>query len=701
MLLIITYLYLCNISQSQNGWILKNFAYDFNTVCFLDQNTGWVGSGVHLFKTSDGGSTFQLEFINEGIREIKFVNSNTGFIGGYNLYKTTNKGLNWLLINTGISNMSYDDICFINDNTGWIASLNFSKMIKTTDGGINWSLYYIDTASINSIFFVNETTGWCARYKYQYKKPLIKTTNGGLNWFYQDVDTNVLGIQKLFFVNVNTGFCSYQDNIYKTSNSGINWSLINNNLYATRLKFQDQNTGWATCLSNSVKKTTNGGLNFMIVDTSISFFSDVYFTTPNLIWTTGGHGILKKSTNGGQTWTSFNSNFGFYSKSLSISKINNTVWFDDFKSTDYGNTWMQFYNQVIGEIQCTNFINDSTGFLARTSRAIYYSWQDIMKTTNNGTNWITVLSTPFILSVTPVFKSFYFVNDFTGWAVGTDGMMYKTSNSGNNWLVQNTGTTFSLQAIKFINQFTGFCTATNGNLLKTTDSGLNWSLYPTGASAKLYGIFFTNINTGWITGENGQILKTTNSGLNWFSQNTNTNKNIYNIYFMDNDFGWACGDSGLILKTLNSGNLWRIDMINIGSEFNNIVFFNHNTGLCYGKGGTILKTTTGGATWYQNNSDFLPSSFSLSQNYPNPFNPTTSIKYQIKELSSPHVLGGDLVQIKVYDILGKEIETLVNEKQSPGTYEVTWDASAFPSGVYFYRLEAGDFKQTNKMILIK
>jgi len=89
----------------------------------------------------------------------------------------------------------------------------------------------------------------------------------------------------------------------------------------------------------------------------------------------------------------------------------------------------------------------------------------------------------------------------------------------------------------------------------------------------------------------------------------------------------------------------------------------------------------------------VPSSYSLSQNYPNPFNPTTNIKYQIKENA--------IVTLKIYDILGKEIETLVNEKQSPGTYEVNWNANAFPSGVFFYRLEAGDYSETRKMILIK
>jgi hypothetical protein len=88
-----------------------------------------------------------------------------------------------------------------------------------------------------------------------------------------------------------------------------------------------------------------------------------------------------------------------------------------------------------------------------------------------------------------------------------------------------------------------------------------------------------------------------------------------------------------------------------------------------------------------------PDKYSLYQNYPNPFNPTTNIKYQI--------INKKLVTLKIYDILGKEVASLVNEKQLPGVYEVNWDASQFPSGVYFYKLTAGDFSEVKRMVLIK
>ena len=92
--------------------------------------------------------------------------------------------------------------------------------------------------------------------------------------------------------------------------------------------------------------------------------------------------------------------------------------------------------------------------------------------------------------------------------------------------------------------------------------------------------------------------------------------------------------------------------------------------------------------------------FSLEQNYPNPFNPATTIKYSIPAFLNPSK-GGTLVQLKVYDILGREISMLVNEEQKPGYYEIKWDASNQPSGVYFYRITAGNYVETKKMILMK
>ncbi|MBK7159407.1 MAG: T9SS type A sorting domain-containing protein [Ignavibacteria bacterium] len=98
-------------------------------------------------------------------------------------------------------------------------------------------------------------------------------------------------------------------------------------------------------------------------------------------------------------------------------------------------------------------------------------------------------------------------------------------------------------------------------------------------------------------------------------------------------------------------------------------------------------------TGIQNTVNSVPEVYSLSQNYPNPFNPVTQLEFGISKLG--------FVSLKVYDLLGKEVAVLVNEKLSPGIYKATFNGSNFASGVYFVRMESGDFRDIKRMVLIK
>jgi Tol biopolymer transport system component len=98
-------------------------------------------------------------------------------------------------------------------------------------------------------------------------------------------------------------------------------------------------------------------------------------------------------------------------------------------------------------------------------------------------------------------------------------------------------------------------------------------------------------------------------------------------------------------------------------------------------------------TGIANNNNQVPKDFSLRQNYPNPFNPTTKIAYQLPKAGN--------VKLTVYDLLGREVHVLVNEFKQAGNYSVDFNASNYASGIYFYRIEAGDFKDVKKMVLVK
>ena len=169
-----------------------------------------------------------------------------------------------------------------------------------------------------------------------------------------------------------------------------------------------------------------------------------------------------------------------------------------------------------------------------------------------------------------------------------------------------------------------------------------------------------------MVGSNGTILHTTDGGITWSLQSKCTDNNLFAVSFTDENIGNIVGDNGVILRTETSG-VTFVEEINMTK---------------------------------------VPRDFLLFQNYPNPFNPATKIKYSLPNviLSGPADVEtgvGNLVTLKVYDVLGNEITTLVNEEKPPGAYEINWNAANLPSGVYFYRLKAGEFIQSNKMVLLK
>lgn len=112
-----------------------------------------------------------------------------------------------------------------------------------------------------------------------------------------------------------------------------------------------------------------------------------------------------------------------------------------------------------------------------------------------------------------------------------------------------------------------------------------------------------------------------------------------------------------------------------------------------GDGGTILRTTNAGVTFVEQYPSVNPNTLELLQNYPNPFNPSTKIRFVLPK--------SDHVTLKVFNLLGQEIETLVDAVHIAGEYEVEWNAKGLASGVYIYRLQAGEFVETKKLVLLK
>ena len=144
-----------------------------------------------------------------------------------------------------------------------------------------------------------------------------------------------------------------------------------------------------------------------------------------------------------------------------------------------------------------------------------------------------------------------------------------------------------------------------------------------------------------------------------------------------------------------TGTTWLRSETHTHNTFYNICFPTISTGWVVGENGSILKTTEGTTrvTPPANKTALSPSGYRLDQNYPNPFNPETAIRFSIPQK--------DHVTLKIFDLLGREVATLVNGPREAGTFQILYHAGNLPSGIYFYRLEATEFVQTRKFIIQK
>jgi len=208
----------------------------------------------------------------------------------------------------------------------------------------------------------------------------------------------------------------------------------------------------------------------------------------------------------------------------------------------------------------------------------------------------------------------------------------------------------------------------------------------------------TGLGSGNFIATHGGLFRSSDLGDNWIPMVPNHKFNTVSIVPSAlSPFGWvvfAFGVNGYY--SLDFTNFVSIDLTGITGEITCLA--TTSTHLLIGvndgtESGSMYRRPLDQILAIEDINSAVPQEYSLGQNYPNPFNPITTIKYQIPELS--------FVTLKVFDVLGNEIETLVSEEKSIGTYEITWYAEILPSDVYFYTLQAGDFIETKKMVLMK
>jgi photosystem II stability/assembly factor-like uncharacterized protein/pimeloyl-ACP methyl ester carboxylesterase len=313
----------------------------------------------------------------------------------------------------------------------------------------------------------------------------------------------------------------------------------------------------------------------------------------------------------------------------------------------------------------------------------------IKHTTDGGTTWSAQTS-----GTIRNLKAVHFNDASTGWVVGNVGVIKHTTDGGTTWTAQPSGTSRNLTAVYFIDASTGWVVGSSGLITHTTDGGATWAAQPSGTSSNFTGVHFTDASTGWVVGDLGAITHTTDGGTTWMAQPSGTSSNFTGVHFTDASTGWAVGDLGAITHTTDGGTTWNQQITGRSNRLDDVYFTDANTGWTVGSGGIILHTANGGVSFVEEEEiQEMPTDYNLSQNYPNPFNPSTKIRYSVLQSSN--------VVIKVFDILGNEIETLVDEEKPTGTFQITWNAQNLPSGIYFYRIYAGNYIETKKMVLLK
>ena len=657
-----------------NNWKFLNLApgRTLNYISFSDSTTGWiVGKGGLILKTTDRGDnwfTFS-DSLYADLNKILFTSENTGYIIGSagTLLKTTNNGISWFQQYSGtttnlIAISFYQSWGFISGSDGTI--------LKTNDSGLNW-LKLLSSFVFYSIANISEASLWGSN-----GTNLLRSTNGGLTWFLNN--DNFLFVR---FFNTTDGFSATPNVLFRNRTQGTYWESISINGSPKEMCYSGQGRYWLV---------GDKGLIYHSIDSAKTWkslsgisgrqFNSMFFATSDSGWA-GGGGVLIRTTNGGAKWED-------------VPGFANYVGF--------ANYW----------VLSLCFINSKTGWLFTKGYWSYMDNSKILKTTNGGESWITQ---DYLYGdyTQRELNSFSFVSSDVGYCCGDfednsdylhSGIVYKTTNGGNNWTLIKRDTLTKFYSVFFINKDTGWVGGWkgpngDGALYKTTDGGNSWLSQWDSTLFYQYheypsSIYFVTPNIGYVTGYNGIIIKTTNGGETWAIQKDESTS-LTKIHFFDTLNGVCLSGYGYY-KTSDGGINWiiipRISKVQLWDMF----FLDEETGWIIDFDGSIFssKDRISFIGRDYNSSGFV-NQYRLLQNYPNPFNPSTNITYRLLKKS--------LVTIKIYNVLGKEVLTLINEVKEPGSYKINFNAGNFKlsSGVYFYRLVSPDYTETKKMVLLK
>lgn len=739
-------------------WYLILDNVDAKTINFVDQNTGVLIIADQIHYTSNGGNEWSRVFTGYStLTDLHIINNQIGWaIGNYKrIYKTNGALTNWVQ-HPYIHPASFvmNAIFFSTDSTGWIVG-STGTGLKTTDAGETWSALPADFGSENlvDVYFTNDSTGWIIESQGE----IYKSTNYGLNW--NSSQSGINNLRQIKFINNLVGYITGGNGkVVKTTDGGETWiihtTFTQNNL--SGMYFFNPDTGIVIGSKSTVIKTIGGAASGSCIEQMLgdeNNFNDMdLIPGRSIIVGENGTILYAYPTSGYNIQT-----FGQKYLPASLRKNLNSASFTDGSNVvivgDSGFVlkFVNFSNGSLG-VSGTNEKLNSVCFTDTYNGWIVGNNGLLLKSTDIGATWVSknVNTSNDLLKVV-------FLDSLYGFIVGRNGTFIKTTDNGENWIVRSPLVNKDLMDVSFSNRLLGHISASEGLYLKTTDGGNNWTANLVFNPAKYKAIIFHDVHyqLGWIAGEHQSLHKTVNGGAFWWTESLTS---PYDFCIQDLEFykigtspinfqGYAVGEKGTILKfrgdpfivipvelksfagyqkdgavhlewetaTELNNHGFEIERKIVGSdpspwvtvgfvkgagtttENRTYSFMDKSNGLENHKLAYRLKQIDFDGSFNYSEEveiDHLAhQDFVLSQNYPNPFNPNTKIKFSVPQECD--------VNLKIFDVLGNEIITLIDDHKEAGIYTVQFDASHLSSGLYFYKLQAGSFIETKKMILLR
>ncbi len=707
-----------------------------NDITFINSNEGFViNTSGSILKTTDGGINWKIVFHSQRntFSEIKFLDVHHGFVfspascqrDDNSFLVTSDKGNSWSYSNINIS-----------DATTFLP-LSTTSIIKSTD--------YPGTIQKLDNFWIN----WKVTYSFpeflydDYVSPFGKIKQ------FQKLSNNE--IYALGSNNYAKQYGIINDSIsiiLVSKDLGDTWDTLwcGNKDAANAFKFYNLKIGWiGSEINDIIYKTTDGGKNWhrVYIDTlkDYSSISSIYTIDSLTVFCASSSGEIIYSTDGGENWHQI--------QLTNIQYPNSKVYFINkkhgffigtkfFTTKDSGKTWSlesDSFDEIITKI---DFVNEKRGWAIGDNKIFY--------TSDGGYNWELQYSTLKNLS----YAGLDMIDSLEGWAI-SDNIIYHTVDGGKTWLNSSLPSEYYFsRGIQFLNKMVGIIfevrNFSNNNAYNyvTKDGGKTWELYqiqnPLAQSiSSFFKIKF--VDGGHLYFANQQGLWISRDTARTWELNTKIKTKFFTFDFLDTLNGCVPINHEQIGYTTDGGNSWNSILLPFPVQANDIIIAGRDY---YGKlityvasvNGDLLRILEGDffsprsintytdlylnsfATYHNGNfinlwlagygfqilytNDYVTSikndnssilHFKIEQNYPNPFNPFTTIRYGIPKES--------LVTIKIFDVLGREVTTLLNAEQKAGEHEVVWDAKDFASGVYFYQIKAGDFLAVKKMLLVK